>query len=85
MTAADLRAFSAHMGWSDKGSNRMTPRQAEVLEMVRERDVSGFCHHYAWTFVAGSRTVTREIRALEKKGLVTVTYFNGNKCAVNPA
>jgi hypothetical protein len=62
---------------------KLTAKQAEVLKLTEDCEVTGICTRYVWTFSAGSRVVTREIRALEQKGLIKISYYRGGTAAVN--
>jgi hypothetical protein len=61
----------------------LASKQEEVLKLVQDREVSGTRMKYIWVFTAGSRVVTREVHALEYKGLVTISYYGGGTAAVN--
>ena len=63
--------------------SKLASQQAEVLKLVRDREVSGARVKYIWVFTAGSRVVTREVHALEYKGLVKISYYGGGTAAVN--
>jgi hypothetical protein len=63
--------------------SKLASQQAEVLKLVQDRKVSGTRVKYIWVFTAGSRVVTREVHALEYKGLVKISYYGGGTAAVN--
>lgn len=62
---------------------KLASKEAEVLKLVQDREVSGNRVKYVWVFTAGIRVVTREVHALEYKGLVNISYFGGGTAAVN--
>ena len=55
--------------------SKLASKEAEVLKLVQDREVSGTRVKYIWVFTAGSRVVTREVHALEYKGLVKISYY----------
>jgi hypothetical protein len=61
----------------------LASKHAEVLKLVQGREVRGSRDKCIWVFTAGSRVVTREVHALEYKGLVTISYSGGETAAVN--
>jgi hypothetical protein len=63
--------------------SKLASKQAEVLKLVQDREVSGTRVKYIWVFTAGSRVVTREVHALEYMGLVKISYYGGGTAAVN--
>jgi hypothetical protein len=63
--------------------SKLASLQAEVLKLVQDREVSGARVKYIWVFTAGSRVVTREVHALEYKGLVKISYYGGGTAAVD--
>lgn len=67
----------------DPKPSKLTARQTEALELVRRAEVKAVCIQYVWHFHAGSRNVSREVRALINKGLVDFMAFSGGRGAVN--
>jgi hypothetical protein len=63
--------------------SKLASKHAEVLKLVQGQEVSGTRVKYIWVFTAGSRVVTREVHALEYKGLVKISYYGGGTAAVN--
>jgi hypothetical protein len=62
---------------------RQEAERAKTAKLREMREVSGTRVKYIWVFTAGSRVVTREVHALEYKGLVKISYYGGGTAAVN--
>jgi hypothetical protein len=62
---------------------KLTMKQIEALQLVKERHIGGDCYRCVWRFTDGNNTYTSQVRALERAGLVNVMYFENNECAVN--
>jgi DNA-binding MarR family transcriptional regulator len=63
---------------------KLTPKQQQVLDAIRETPASGTCVRYEWTFRDyDGNPITRQVKALQKKGLVNIMYFRGGRAAVN--
>jgi DNA-binding MarR family transcriptional regulator len=63
---------------------KLSTSQRDVLRLLYEHgSIGGTCIRYEWTFNIGSDHYTRQVRALERKGLVDVMYFSGGRAAVN--
>lgn len=43
----------------------------------------GHCVRCVWSFYVGGEPVTREVRTLQKRGHVSITYYAGLKAGVN--
>lgn len=63
---------------------RISKDQRRVLREIDERNVSGMCLKYVWTFILGNvERVTGVVKALEGKGLVHIAYYGGGSASVN--
>jgi molybdenum-dependent DNA-binding transcriptional regulator ModE len=59
---------------------KLTTKQREVL---MARSIEGVCVHYRWMWLLNGEPVTRQVRALLNRGLMTSTYYSGGKGATN--
>jgi hypothetical protein len=61
-------------------ARRLTVGQREVLS--REQ-IMGVCIRYQWSWIADGVPVTREVKALMKRGLMDASYYSGGRAAAH--
>lgn len=64
-------------------NRNITPKQREVLNLLKDRAGSGYCVRYVWTYTIDNEPHTRQIKVLREKGYVGIMYFTGSRCAVS--
>ena len=61
-------------------ARRLTAGQREVLS--RER-VDGICIRYVWLWFVSNESVSRQVNALMKRGLMKATYYSGGRATAS--
>ena len=61
---------------------KLSAKQTEALEMIRDRGASGTCIRYVWIFQSAGKVITRQVKELERKGFVTISYYREGQASV---